>query len=152
VKISVPENEIGKIVEGQTTKAVVPALNNAVFTGKIEMKGVAANAMSHTYEVKIGINNPQKILLPGMVCKVTVANTDNETAEIVVPNRAVQISADNKHFVWLAENDVARRRFVSVGNLTNTGIVVAEGLSAGDKVIVEGMPNVSEGMKIKITD
>jgi ATP-dependent DNA helicase RecG len=31
-------------------------LINAVFTGKIEMKGVSANAMSHTYEAKIGID------------------------------------------------------------------------------------------------
>ncbi|MDR1847233.1 MAG: efflux RND transporter periplasmic adaptor subunit [Bacteroidales bacterium] len=148
VKIFVPENEISKIVEGQMAKIVVTALEDAVFTGKIEMKGVAANAMSHTYEVKIGIANPQKSLLPGMVCKVSIANANNETAEIVLPNRAVQISADNRHFVWLAENNVAHRRFVSVGNLTNTGIVVTEGLSAGDKVIIEGMMKVSEGIRL----
>jgi RND family efflux transporter, MFP subunit len=52
VKISVPENEIGKIAEGQTAEIEVPALDNAVFTGKIEMKGVAANIMSHMYEAK----------------------------------------------------------------------------------------------------
>jgi RND family efflux transporter MFP subunit len=157
VKISVPENEIGKITEGQTARAIVPALDNSVFSGKIEMKGVAANAISHTYEVKIGINNNIKALsatplLPGMVCKVTLENTDNKTAEIIVPNRAVQISAENRHFVWLAENDVARRRFVSVGNLANTGIVVTEGLSAGDKVIIEGMSKVSEGTKVSVTN
>jgi hypothetical protein len=32
------------------------------------MKGIAANAMSHTYEVKIGVANPQKSLLP--VCSI----------------------------------------------------------------------------------
>jgi membrane fusion protein (multidrug efflux system) len=84
-----------------------------------------------------------------MTCKVSVANVQNETAEIVVPNRAAQISADNKHFVWIAENGSVRRRFVSVGNLTNTGIVIAEGLKAGDKVITEGFTKVSEGMKIR---
>ena len=147
VKISIPENEIGKIAEGQRAKIEAPALDNAVFTGKIEMKGVVANVLSHTYEAKISINNPQTQLMPGMVCKVFLAN-DAETAEIIVPNRTIQIAADNSRYVWIADGDVARRRFVKIGGLNDNGIVIAEGLSAGDNLIVEGFQKVSEGMKI----
>ncbi|MDR1129687.1 MAG: efflux RND transporter periplasmic adaptor subunit [Prevotellaceae bacterium] len=57
VKISVPENEIGDIAVGIDATVEVPALNNDTFTGKVELKGVIANAISHTYEVKIGIDN-----------------------------------------------------------------------------------------------
>jgi RND family efflux transporter MFP subunit len=148
VKIAVPENEIGKIAEGQTVRLVVPAFDNAVFTGKIEMKGVVANAISHTYEAKIGINNPQTQLMPGMVCKVFLAG-NTETAEMVVPNRTIQIAADGRKYVWLADSNVARRRFVETGGLNDNGVVVVKGLSAGDRLIVEGYRNVSEGMKIK---
>jgi RND family efflux transporter MFP subunit len=151
VKIAVPENEIGKIAEGQAARVVVPALNGAVFTGKIEMKGVVANAISHTYEAKIGIDNlagaRHAPLLPGMVCKVFLAN-DVETAEMVVPNRTIQLAASGRKYVWLADGNVARRRFVETGGLDDNGIVIVEGLSAGDRLIVEGFQKVSEGMKI----
>jgi RND family efflux transporter MFP subunit len=154
VKIPVPENEIGKIQEGQEASIVVPALDNAGFTGKVETKSVTANLLSHTYEVKIGVANVGtknvSPLLPGMVCKVSLAN-DNAATAFVVPNRAIQISPDDRRFVWLVDGDVARRRFVKTGELANNGIVVAEGLSAGDKIIVEGFQKVSEGMKISIT-
>ncbi|KAA6310352.1 Multidrug resistance protein MdtA, partial [termite gut metagenome] len=149
VKISVPENEIGSVQTGQTASVTVSALNNAVFTGKIETKGVAANAMSHTYEAKVGINNPQSKLMPGMVCKVFLA-ADATTAEMVVPNRAIQISPDGKRFVWLANGNVAKRQFVKTGGLNDNGIVVVEGLSAGDKIIIDGFQKVSENVRIRI--
>jgi multidrug efflux pump subunit AcrA (membrane-fusion protein) len=113
------------------------------------MKGVVANAMSHTYEAKIGINNPQSKLMPGMVCKVFLM-ADIPTAEIVVPNRTIQISADGKHYVWLANGDVAKRQFVKAGGLNDNGIVIIEGLSAGDKLIIEGFQKVSENVRIRI--
>jgi RND family efflux transporter MFP subunit len=151
VKIAVPENEIGKIVEGQQAKVEVPALDNTVFTGKIGMKGVLANAISHTYEAKIEVHNPQAQLMPGMVCKVFLAN-DAETAEIVVPNLTIRIASDGRRYVWLADGQVAHRRFVQTGGLNDNGIVIIEGLSAGDKLIVEGFQKVSEGMRIVVSD
>ncbi|MDR1720276.1 MAG: efflux RND transporter periplasmic adaptor subunit [Dysgonamonadaceae bacterium] len=154
VKIPVPENEIGNITMGQPATVVVPALDNAVFTGKVETKGIAADVLSHTYEAKIGIDNPQKILMPGMVCKVETVHAPSLQAKIVVPNRAIQISPNGKRYVWLAvmEDDNpqlhAQRRFVNTGDLTNDGIIVSEGLSAGDKIIVEGFQKICEGTRL----
>ena len=149
VKISIPENEIGKVAEKQQAKIEVSALDNAVFTGKIEMKGVTANIISHTYEAKISINNPKSELMPGMVCKVFLEN-DANTTEIVVPNQTIQIATDGRRYVWVTDNGVAKRRFVKIGGLNDNGIVIVEGLSAGDKLIVEGFQKVSEGTKIEI--
>jgi RND family efflux transporter MFP subunit len=153
VKIFVSENEINSIAKGQKARIEVTALDNAIFTGKVAIKGVAANVMSHTYEVKIGIDKNVETrratsLLPGMVCKVFFEG-NTETTSIVVPNRAVQISADGRRFIWLAADNVAKRRFVETGDFTNTGIIVTKGLSANDKIMVEGFQKISEGMKIK---
>jgi RND family efflux transporter MFP subunit len=152
VKIAVPENEISQITEGRTANIVAPALDHAVFTGKVEMKGVVADPVSHTYEVKIELTNNVGTknlspLLPGMVCKVSLAG-DAETAGMVVPNRTVQIAADGRKYVWLADGNTARRRFVKTGGLDDNGIIIVEGLSEGDRLIVEGFRKVSEGMKI----
>jgi len=148
IKISIPENEIRKIVEGQQATVQAPTLDNAVFTGKIGMKGVTANPISHTYEAKISINNPQAQLMPGMICKVFLAN-NTKTTEIVVPNQTIQIAADGSRYVWLADGNVAKRRFVKTGGMNDNGIVIAEGLSIGDSLIVEGFQKVCEGMRIK---
>ncbi|KAA6300780.1 MAG: Solvent efflux pump periplasmic linker SrpA [Candidatus Ordinivivax streblomastigis] len=147
IKISIPENEIGTTVLGQEATIDVPALSDQTFSGKIEQKGISANPISHTYEVKIGINNPQLKLMPGMVCKVHLKQNVSE-AGIVVPNRAVQVSHDGKRFVWLAENGTAKRRIVQTGTLSDYGVSIIDGLTIGEKLIVEGYQKVSEGMKI----
>ncbi|MDR1344969.1 MAG: efflux RND transporter periplasmic adaptor subunit [Tannerellaceae bacterium] len=152
VRISVPENEIGSVRTGQAASITVPALNQAVFTGKIETKGIAANAMSHAYGVKIGIDRADAttvLPLPGMVCKVLLTD-DGYAAAFVVPNRAIRIATDGQKFVWLADGNTARRRFVKTGDLTTSGIIVTEGLSAGDRILVEGFQKVSEGTGISI--
>ena len=151
VKITVPENEIGSTHIGQAATMTVPALEGERFAGKVELKGVTANMVSHTYEVKIGIANPHLQLMPGMVCKVFLVR-EEEASAVIVPNRAVQTLHDGRRFVWIADDGRAQRRFVEIGGLRDYGVKVAGGLSGNEQVIVEGYRKVSEGMKILITD
>lgn len=147
VKISVSENEIGSIREGQTAEVVVPALDNAPFTGKIEMKGIAAKPLTHTYEAKIGISNPQSQLMPGMVGKVSLSD-EAGVSEIVVPFQSIRIAADGNKYVWLTDGRTAERRSVKTGGYSDNGVAVTDGLTEGDKIIVEGFQKISQGSKI----
>jgi multidrug efflux pump subunit AcrA (membrane-fusion protein) len=119
-QVFVAENEISSTHRGQKAVIEVAALNNETFEGEIETKGISANLLSHSYEVKIAINNTDAKLLPGMVCKIRLAQ-DDATTEIVVPNGTVQIAPDGKRFVWLAVETQgtaslqAKRRFVTTG-------------------------------------
>jgi RND family efflux transporter MFP subunit len=151
VKFPVPETEIGSTSEGQAASVTVPALEDEIFTGKIELKGVVANPISHTYEVKISVANPQLRLMPGMVCKVFLQQDGHKPA-IVLPNHAIQTTHDGKRFVWLSAGDRAQRRMVKIGGLSDAGVTVESGLSEHEQVIVEGYQKVSEGMKISITE
>ena len=67
---------------------------------------------------------------------------------IIVPANAVLINQEGK-FVWVVEDDHATRRKISLSGYSGTGVIVSEGLQVGDKVIVEGYPKVSEGMKVE---
>jgi multidrug efflux pump subunit AcrA (membrane-fusion protein) len=51
-------------------------------------------------------------------------------------------------FVWLAEGNTAKRRFVQTGTLSDEGVTITDGLRTGDKLIVTGYQKVSEGMRI----
>jgi RND family efflux transporter MFP subunit len=147
INVPVPENEIGSINTGQPASVTVPAIGNHEYKGVVDKKGVEANPISRTYALKVKVGNPKSELMPGMVCKVSLTG-DVETAEIVVPNRTIQIAADGRRYVWLADGDIAKRQFVKTGGLNDSGIVIVEGLTAGDKLIVEGFQKVSEGMRI----
>lgn len=147
VGLSVPEKEIGKVKAGQSVTFTVSALGDQVFTGKIVTRGVTANAISHAYQVKAIVENRSHTLLPGMVCKARLENTEGDYA-IVVPQQAVQISGQDK-FVWTVKDGKAHRQGVTTGDVISEGVVVETGLTSGDVVIVEGQNKVSEDVKVK---
>ena len=149
IKIAVPEKEISRVNKGQQAEVMVGALGDKLFTGVVSEKGIAANPLAHTYEVKIKLNNTSHELMPGMVCKVGVHSHETE-AGIVVPNHAVQLHSDGKKFVWVVKGNAASVRMVSTGELTAEGVVITAGLQPGDEVIVSGNQKVSEGTKIAI--
>lgn len=149
VKISVPEKEISKIHTGCQAKVTVPALDGAVLLGTVTEKGVSADPVSHTYDVKITINNNKRQMMPGMVCNAEL-KTDEIRNEIVVPMNAVEFDSDNRRFVWVVENGKAAMRAITVGGFVGDGVVVASGLSKGDRVVVSGCQKVSEGMKVSV--
>ena len=149
MKVPIPEGEIGGISVGQSAIVTIPAVNNAEYIGRVDKKGVEANPISHTYDIRVRIKNLQTKLMPGMVGKISLqSETVNE--QIIVPNRVVLITHDGKHFVWLTDGSVAKRQFVTVGSLANDGVVITSGLKIGDRVIVDGYSKVSEGMKISV--
>jgi RND family efflux transporter MFP subunit len=149
--VPVPENEIAGIKKGQKAQVQVSALGDQLFEGEVKEIGVLSNPLSHTYRVKIELNNPEQILKPGMVCKVTI---DNPTLEnrVVVPLSAVQMDGNGSKFVFVTNlgTNKALKKSVQAGSLTNNGVVIRNGLSAGDLVITEGYQKINENTTIQI--
>jgi RND family efflux transporter MFP subunit len=149
VCISVPETEISKISIGNNVNIQVAALGNRTFTGKVNEKGVAANSLSRSYEVKALVNNADNALLPGMLCTLYLGDNETESA-ILVPTSVVQLDSSNHNFVWVVNGDKAERRNVELGQFSNDKVVIKSGLNEGDNLIVEGHQKVSDNMKVTI--
>jgi membrane fusion protein, multidrug efflux system len=149
VKISVSEAEISKINKGDEVSVTIGALDNDIRKGKITEKGVIANPLSHTYDVKIDLDNPTKEVMPGMVCNVSLLSK-NTSLQIILPGNAIQVAHNGECFVWVAENGLAQKRTIITNGLSKDGVIVSEGLSQGEQVIIEGRQKVSNGMKIAI--
>lgn len=148
VSISIPENEIASIPEKGEALITVSALGNKAFTGEITEKGVSANPITRSYDVKMTVDNPDGQLLPGMICDVSL-NTDSVSRSLTVPVDAVMLAADNSHYVWLDSAGYAVRRNVTAGALTDNGIVIEGGISRGDSLIVKGQQKVSQGSRVE---
>lgn len=155
VKVSVPEKEISlfnpELSKGNGVTITATALGNKTFSSTQFVRSVQGDALTHTYDVRFSLSNPDNELLPGMVVNVSmnVDESDGENKTVTVPTRSVQQSANGKQFVWIAENNKASRRFVEVGQTIGDRIAILSGLTEGDKVIVEGYQKVSENSEIK---
>ena len=148
-KVSVPESEISHLRIGDKVKLTVAALDNAVFYGTVSEKGIDANPISHTYDIKVGIANTHGRLLPGMVCNANVTGgATKEQAHIIVPPQSIELDVDNSRFVWTVVDGKAHQQRVETGDFEGDGIIILSGLKPGDQVIVNGQQKVSEGMRV----
>ena len=151
VKIAVPEREMAAFSSHTPTAVHVEAIGRTFQGGTVE-KGVQADAMTHTYDVRIRVSNPHRELLPGMVAKVEVKDagesTEADSSHVLVPLTAVQRRADGTLFVWtVGKDNTAHRATVSTGNTAGNRIEILSGLSDGQRVVTEGYQKLSEGTK-----
>lgn len=152
VKVSIPENEISKISLGAGATVTVSALGGETYHGTVSDKGVEANPLTRSYDVKIKVDNADGRLLPGMICDVMLdlpaADGGDAGKAIVLPNSAVLLDSDNQNFVWLARNGAARKQVVTVAGMADNGLIISGGIAPGDSVIVSGQQKVGNGSRV----
>ncbi len=156
VKIAVPEREMKDITSTTPTTIFVEAIGREFQGGLIE-KGVQADALTHTYDVRVRVDNKGRDLLPGMVAKVKTLSpsslsgkeqSPSTTTFFTLPITAVQQRADGTFFAWTVSKDnTAHRTTVTTGTIVGNRIEILSGLSDGQRVVTEGYQKLSEGTK-----
>ena len=126
VKVAIPEAEIGGISGNTSSIIKVEAIGSSFEGGRIE-KGVQADALTHTYDIRINVANRERKLLPGMVASVSFGSEKSEvkTEQLSMPVTAVQKKADGSLFVWTIEKDsTAHRTTITTGETLSTAISI----------------------------
>ncbi|MBP5770469.1 MAG: efflux RND transporter periplasmic adaptor subunit [Bacteroidaceae bacterium] len=154
VKFSVPEREMNTIHSHTPTTIHVDAIQRTFEGGTIE-KGIQADAITHTYDVRVRVNNRDRKILPGMVATVNVNGRradsfpSNKTGRQWIPITAVQRNANGSLFTWTISNDsTAHRTPVTLGETDGNDVEVLTGLSNGQRFVIEGYQKLSEGTKV----
>ncbi len=149
VKVAVPETEIGSINTGTPTSIKVDAIGRSYRGGRIE-KGVQADALTHTYDIRINVGNGDFKLLPGMVANVRFNSTGAQgVGSMSIPVTSVQKKSDGTLFVWTVDsNNAAHRAKVTIGETRGNYVTVVDGLGSGQRIVTEGYQKLSEGTKV----
>ena len=150
VKVAIPEAEISSISGNTSSTIKVEAINSSFSGGRIE-KGVQADALTHTYDIRINVANSHRKLLPGMVASVQFGSDKGEVRheKILLPVTAVQKKADGTLFVWTVDKDsTAHRTTVTTGETIGNYISITDGLNVGDRIATEGYQKLSENNKV----
>jgi membrane fusion protein, multidrug efflux system len=151
VKISVPENEINKIRNGQKTSISVSALDGKRYEGTVTNISPVAEFMSRTYTVKITVSNTGHDLKPGMVCEVRAGFGTNKII-LVVPKKAVSKDSFGNTYVFVVspDNKTVKKTNITVGRYFDYGIEVIDGLTDGQIIVYEGGEKLSDNSKITL--
>lgn len=124
--------------------------NGAAFDqkGRIETIGGLVNVPTGSVAFRATFQNPEGLIRSGSSATVQIPQTI-DTALLVPPSATWQIQG--KLFIYVAapDNTIHSTAIQVNSNTSGHSYVVVQGLKPGDKVVVEGVGNLSEGLTIK---
>ena len=117
--------------------------------GELQFSDVTVDAGTSSVQLRAVFPNPNKDLLPGLFVRARVEQGVAENA-ITVPQAAVSRGPDGSARVWVvgADNKAAQRTIKTERAVGNVWLV-SDGLTAGERVVVEGLQKVKPGAEVK---
>ncbi|EDO25876.1 predicted protein, partial [Nematostella vectensis] len=110
--------------------------------GKVDFTDSLIDRGTGTVSARAVVPNPEQTLLPGQFVRVQVKGLSIPNA-MTLPERAIAQGPGGTFVYVVDEGGVARMRQVTTGHTAKGRWVIVSGISAGDRVIVEGLPKVS---------
>jgi RND family efflux transporter MFP subunit len=115
------------------------------FRGKVESIDVAINSETGTAHWRATLPNSDKSLLPGLFVYVRL-ETSSPFRACMIPQSALHVDHD-KPFVYVVnDQNIVENRPVKIGQRDGETMVIDEGLTEKDRVIVSHQPDLHPGM------
>ncbi len=116
-------------------------------TGRVEAVERAVDPTTGTLAVQFTFPNPERLLRPGQYGRARFESEVKKGA-LLVPQRAVQELQDLYSVAVVGADDKVELRNVKVGPRVDSLWVVEEGLEPGEKVVVEGLQRLRDGITV----
>lgn len=142
VSASVSDRDVVAMRNGMKASVTTEAVPD-LFEGTVIHIDPAASLQTRAFTVEVAVDNPERRLLPGMIASVRVYETLAEDTVIVpqgwlvtrIDSVGVFVDVDNRA-VW---------RPVHSGGIVRDQVIIKDGLSVGDRVIMTGHRGLAEG-------
>ncbi|WP_338805026.1 MdtA/MuxA family multidrug efflux RND transporter periplasmic adaptor subunit [Xenorhabdus griffiniae] len=155
VVFSLPENDIGAVLKAQKNHKNVVVIawdrNNQqqLAQGKLISIDNQIDVTTGTIKMKAQFNNQDNVLFPNQFVNIQMkVNTLDDV--VVIPTAGLQMG-NSGNFVWKVdkENKVSKHKVIA-GLQDNQLAVINSGLLAGERVVTDGIDNLTEGAKVEI--
>ena len=155
--VNVPESLIIYVDDVKKVRIRFDPFPDQEFSGQVKEIGREASQQTRTYPVTVIMDQPEDIkILPGMAGQASgevQRSEESRQQRIEVPIGAVFTpDTEKQNYVWIIDDQTkaASRRAVTTGQLTETGIIIKDGLKPGEWIALAGVHSLREGQQVRI--
>ncbi len=153
VSFTVPQQQLPTIkrymADGQLDVRAIPAGEPQPLKGVVSFIDNAVDQTTGTIRLKATFANEEKRLWPGQFVNVSLTLTVDPGA-IVVPSAALQSGQQGQYVFVVKDGSTVDMRRVTVKRTQGSETVIADGLKAGESVVVDGQPRLVSGAKVEV--
>lgn len=140
--------ESGRVqaVDGDATAATLILEDGSEYPlrGKLIFSDLAVDPTTGVVSLRAEFPNPKRELLPGTFVKVRIAQAENRDA-LSVPIKAVQSTPRGQQVLTVAADNKVVPKPIKTSEMRGSEWIVTEGLSEGERVIVNGLQKAQPG-------
>ncbi len=125
--------------------------NPAPERGVVTFVDNSVDTTTGTIKVKATLPNTDRRLWPGQFVRVTVRLATRANAALV-PNQAVQTGQEGAYVYVVKQDNTVESRRVVTSIRVDQDLVVDQGLTPGETVVLEGQLRLAPGMKVTVRD
>ena len=117
------------------------------FQGELDYADLAVDQSTGTFMARGIFANPDRKIVPGLFVRVRIPVGTQENA-LLIPERATAADQAGRYALIVNDQNEVERRNVTLGTKVGEMVVVNDGLSQDDMVIVEGLQRSRPGAKV----
>ncbi|MGB2866922.1 MAG: efflux RND transporter periplasmic adaptor subunit [Bacteroidota bacterium] len=148
ITINLLERDVPKISRNTRAVVTVDAYPGKEFTGRVSRYAESIDLATRTMAAEIDIPNPGQLLKPGMFAAVSLIVEEHPNA-LTIPTQAL-LSDDTGPYVYVVENNITRRKRLTIGNEQDSRTEILSGLNGSEFVIYLGQQLVKEGGNVTV--
>lgn len=160
VEVDVNEAYIGRVHREQVARITLDAYPDTAFRGSVRQVVPTADRQRATVQVKVSILDRDPRILPEMGARVDFVASSPDTAGGAasatpdVPRYRLPVAAVRESgggtIVWLIRGGKLESRSVDAGPASAGYREIRRGLSGGELVLVGGVENPAQGMRVEV--
>ncbi|WP_162852171.1 efflux RND transporter periplasmic adaptor subunit [Aeromonas hydrophila] len=144
--LAVPERYLSLLRPGMAVTATSSAWPEQSFRGVLETLDSRVSNDTQNIKARVIIPNPDGQLRPGMLLNVELSLPPQKMT--LIPAQSVEYAGEQRFVYRLEPNGKVKRVPVVLGDTHGEEVWVTEGLKVGDRIVVEGLVNLRDGVSV----
>jgi membrane fusion protein, multidrug efflux system len=146
---TVPQAYMFALQPGLEIAAQIAGVPNQTFTGKVTTLDSRVDPVTRSIIIRAELPNQKGILKPGMF--MTARISAQAAQGLLVPEGAI-VPEQGMTFVFVVKDGIVAKREVVLGRRKPGHVQVTQGLTLGERVVVEGTQKVRDGIEVVEVD
>jgi multidrug efflux pump subunit AcrA (membrane-fusion protein) len=151
VETHVPERFVASVRQGMRAVLWFEAIPGETFNAEVFEVNPVLDPVTRTLRIRLRFLNPDQRIRAGMFA--TISLVTNRRVDVPVVQRMSVISTYGSWIVFVVDdNNIARRREVTLGIDNENYLEILSGVSLGEKIVSAGQNFLSDGDPVRIVE
>ncbi len=147
--VKVTERDVLNVRKGQSVSVTPDVYPGSSITGKVTNIGLRADN-AFTYDVEIEVINPTAAPLRGGMHARAYFTFNANRQGLTLPRRTIAGSLQDPKVFLVVQDSLAEQRSITLGGVFGDKVEVISGVKQGDRVVLTGQLNLSDGARVQV--